>query len=278
MQYKIGWLLMLAAALMIPSLVWSISTSAAHQDLQAKLAEDAKAPVDDSYISPGNRHKMQINDKAYAQELRKQGARLVAEYEGSTVVEVDTPTANQLKQSGRGENRDNFNLVMLNAGYIDTSTPQGQELSLQSVGETTEGPHMRLVQFTSAVKPEWYDAMVNAGLEVVTYMPSNAYLVFGDNGAMNRFNRFAQRSGAVQAAYSRTPTSARSQETAQPMHVLMQPASAAALHPASTSSRSDSSGIRHPQEPATPARQLQVRRPSCVSASSTPALLRQALR
>src|SRR5436190_18982012 len=131
MKYKTGWLLLLTAALLIPALILSISTSktnakSGRQDVESRVAENAQAPVDDSYISPGNRHKIQVNDKAYAQSLRGQGARIVAEYDNSAIVEVDTATAKELKKTGRGENRDEFNLIQLNAGYIDTSSEKGQ--------------------------------------------------------------------------------------------------------------------------------------------------------
>src|SRR5215216_4159875 len=101
MKYKIGWLLIFTAALIIPSFIWSLSTNAAHQDIEPRVQETAKSPIDDSYISPGNRHKIQVNDKAYAQALRKQGARIVAEYDASAVVEVDSATAKELKKTGR---------------------------------------------------------------------------------------------------------------------------------------------------------------------------------
>lgn len=91
MKYRIGWLLVLAVALILPSLVWNFSSSASSsasskQSDGLREQDTAKAPVDDSYVSPGNRHKIQVNDKEYARQLRQRGARQVAEYDGSVVI------------------------------------------------------------------------------------------------------------------------------------------------------------------------------------------------
>jgi hypothetical protein len=41
-------------------------------------------------------------------------------------------------------------------------------------------PGLRLVQFPGPIHDEWYQALTKAGLQVVTYMPDYAYLVWGD--------------------------------------------------------------------------------------------------
>ena len=38
---------------------------------------------------------------------------------------------------------------------------------------------MRLIQFAGPIRPEWYEALVATGAHIVTYIPNNAYLVYG---------------------------------------------------------------------------------------------------
>mgnify|MGYP005848194909 FL=1 len=50
---------------------------------------------------------------------------------------------------------------------------------------------LRLVQFPGPIQDAWYQAMLQAGLEVVTYMPDYAYLVWGDDMAVERLRSTA---------------------------------------------------------------------------------------
>ena len=45
---------------------------------------------------------------------------------------------------------------------------------------------MHLVQFAGPIKPEWYSALLKTGVEIVTYIPSNAYLIYGTSGSIQQ--------------------------------------------------------------------------------------------
>ena len=45
---------------------------------------------------------------------------------------------------------------------------------------------MRLIQFAGPIRPEWYEALVNTDAHIVTYIPSNAYLVYGPAQTLRR--------------------------------------------------------------------------------------------
>lgn len=77
-------------------------------------------------------------------------------------------------------------LIRLRAGAFDPlvgepSIPTGLR-RLLTVGQ----PGLRLVQFPGPIQDAWYQAMLDAGLEVVTYIPEYAYLVWGDGAAVSR--------------------------------------------------------------------------------------------
>ena len=50
----------------------------------------------------------------------------------------------------------------------------------------TGQPGLRLVQFPGPIHDEWYQALTKAGLQVVTYMPDYAYLVWGDEAGVKK--------------------------------------------------------------------------------------------
>ncbi|MGC8947645.1 MAG: hypothetical protein ACP5N6_16035, partial [Anaerolineae bacterium] len=76
--------------------------------------------------------------------------------------------------------------IRLRAGAFDPldgepSIPTGLRRLLAA-----DGPGLRLVQFPGPIQDAWYQAMLQAGLEVVTYIPDYAYLVWGDSNAVAR--------------------------------------------------------------------------------------------
>lgn len=155
-------------------------------------------PVNSEYSSPGDRHKLALSDRSAVEELQARGGRLIGDYESFAIVEVDSVTAKEMTGSGRAQARDEYNLVLLNAGAIDTTTHEAQSLSTQSVSSDSSESRMQLIQFAGPIKPEWYESMVNTGVEVVTYIPNNAYLVYGDSKSLKRLATFARSSRAVQ--------------------------------------------------------------------------------
>jgi hypothetical protein len=76
--------------------------------------------------------------------------------------------------------------IRLRAGAFDPlggepAIPTGMRRTL-----TAGQPGLRLIQFPGPIQDEWYQAMLAAGLEVVTYIPDYAYLVWGDGDAVAR--------------------------------------------------------------------------------------------
>ncbi len=52
----------------------------------------------------------------------------------------------------------------------------------------TDAPALVLVQFVGPIKPEWLERLRGVGVRVVTYMAANAYVVWGDAGALARLD------------------------------------------------------------------------------------------
>jgi hypothetical protein len=74
--------------------------------------------------------------------------------------------------------------IQLNAGAIDTAAPSASTMR-QPVGSFS-GKRLHLVQFSGPIQPRWVDALKADGLQVVDYIPDYAYLVYGDQSALER--------------------------------------------------------------------------------------------
>jgi len=74
--------------------------------------------------------------------------------------------------------------LRLRVGIFD---PVRSSLSMPvhlSRSQAPTGPGLRLVQFPGPIQDDWYTAMVQSGLDVVTYIPEYAYLVWGHDMAI----------------------------------------------------------------------------------------------
>ncbi len=162
-------------------------------------AETAKAPVaiaSDGYRSPGNLHKISVSDAKLVQSIKAQGGRVIADYGSFVLMEANGTVASSVTGSGNAEVVDENNLIQLNAGAIDTTTPAAQaQRGLSGAGP---GKGMRLIQFAGPIRPEWYQALVATGARIVTYIPNNAYLVYGQAQQLQAVQQLASDKSIAQ--------------------------------------------------------------------------------
>jgi hypothetical protein len=137
--------------------------------------------------------KVQVSTLAEAQALEAQGGQIVADYGGFKLYAVDANTTN-LPSSAEGRNA--YNSILLNAGQIDTSRPAAQARRA-TVGEFA-GKRLHLIQFAGPIQPAWRTELLQAGVEVVNYIPYNAYLVYGDAASVARAQKLAATAPHIQ--------------------------------------------------------------------------------
>ena len=142
-------------------------------------------------------HKVQLSAEQ-AQELQKRGAsvQVLADYGAFQLVQVDDKALASLPEGA--ELRDEFNDILLNAGTIDTASAHGQ--SLRGMKLQASGKRFHLVQFSGPIQPEWYKQLESTGVQVVSYIPNNAYLVYGDATALSALDQqiSTKAAGAIQ--------------------------------------------------------------------------------
>ncbi|QRO02839.1 S8 family serine peptidase [Archangium violaceum] len=140
-------------------------------------------------------HKVQLGAEKAA-ELEKQGARVLGDYGSFKLLQVDDATLESLSAAPGVEVRDDYNRILLNAGELDTTSTRA--MSLRGMKKTVAGKGLHIVHFAGPVRPEWYEALKATGVRVVTYLPNNAYLVYGDPAAMGTLERHLTASPAIQ--------------------------------------------------------------------------------
>lgn len=125
----------------------------------------------------GQKHKIAVSDRQLLGSLTAQGAQVVADYGSYVLLNANDQVANNLRNTRGAELVDDYNKVMLNSGAIDTQT--NAALNLRSIPAAGAGKDMRLIQFAGPIKSEWHKSLAATGARIVTYIPNNAYLVYG---------------------------------------------------------------------------------------------------
>ncbi|HWN97909.1 MAG TPA: S8 family serine peptidase, partial [Blastocatellia bacterium] len=100
--------------------------------------------------------------------------------------------------------RDDFNVLLLRSGAIDTTTEDapGNFIGLGKasladraqarLNQSANGSRLRLIQFIGPVKRRWLDRLRASGLEPIAYVPNNGYLVRGDGQTSARMLRLTE--------------------------------------------------------------------------------------
>lgn len=127
--------------------------------------------------------KLRIKDRAAARRLDQAGGRLIADYGSFLLYEVPNALAAEARRDSTVELVDEYRFVLLNSGPVDTGSPAARTRRARS-GERFDGKRMHLVQLVGPSRPEWLAAIRETGSQIVTYVPHNAYLVYGDSAAV----------------------------------------------------------------------------------------------
>ncbi|MGH9967909.1 MAG: S8 family serine peptidase, partial [Pyrinomonadaceae bacterium] len=192
---NLGLAVVALLAVAVPFLLLQ-SSKAQRPDLSQTRAESPKSAAETSYRSPGDRHKVQVSDDKTARKIEAQGGRLIGNYEAFKVYETSSAGLQSLGSDNSAQLRDEDNVIQLNAGAFDTTNSEAQ--AMRGRVSSFTGKRMRLVQFAGPVKPEWYAGLLKTGAEVVTYIPSNTYLVYGNSKALRAVEALSSNSAIVQ--------------------------------------------------------------------------------
>jgi hypothetical protein len=106
---------------------------------------------------------------------------------------------------------DDDSLILLNATQISMKSEQA--LKDRPTLEAFSGRQMHLVRFRGPIQPEWHKMLVDSGAEIVDYIPSYTYLVYGDSNSLRSLSAASKESqspiewdGAYKNEYKIAPT------------------------------------------------------------------------
>ena len=140
--------------------------------------------------------KLRVADPKLSQELISKGAELISDYGSFQVLRVDQTLAAAAQSNPLVESATRHNLIELNTGPLDTTTAAIQ--ALRTPAALSSDKRLHLIQFAGPIKPEWRDALEKTGVEIVSYIPNNAYLVYGHGGTLSQLQSWAAGTSYVQ--------------------------------------------------------------------------------
>ncbi len=171
-------------------------------------AQEQKAPA----MQPSAPTKIIVDarDAATLRELKSGGA-LLADYGSFSLWRVSQDRAQALASRESVTARDDFDAIFTRSGAFyplekaDSAVPDDLRQA------KTDGNRFGIVQFVGPVKDAWLDELRSLGLELVIYMPNNAYVVWGDDHTLTKLaaqvtdESPVQWAGAYQPAYRLAP-------------------------------------------------------------------------
>jgi hypothetical protein len=187
---------------------------------------NAKA-IANSYINNHSRHKLILRSEdidVYNHLISKAAIVEEIDYGSFKLVIVDEAAAGgrAVLSSLSAPVRDDENLILFNGYHLDTTEPEatyakipGDLRQTDMINALTRRSRpqggLYIVQFAGPIKDEWLDQIKSAGAEVVTYIPSNAYVVRASASSARALVRlknehsFAQYLGDYEPIYRLSP-------------------------------------------------------------------------
>lgn len=180
--------------------------------------------IPDSRFAPGALHRARFDsaDDGRLAALRAAGAvRWEIDYGGFVLAAIEEERAggeDALRSSGL-EWHDEHDLVALNGFVLDAARP-GETLARLRASEVLGDPldasldpdaGLYLLQFVAPPREEWREELVAAGVELVQYVPMNAYVVAAEPERVGRLQSLAAASphvrylGVLEPGFRMTP-------------------------------------------------------------------------
>jgi hypothetical protein len=85
----------------------------------------------------------------------------------------------------------NRNLILFRRGDLDTEARIDLDTSSEdrqslTVNAASASKHTRIIQFAGSIKRAWIETLRTTGVQIVAYIPNNAYLIRGDRRQLSR--------------------------------------------------------------------------------------------
>jgi hypothetical protein len=155
-----------------------------------------------SYRSPGSSHKIVVPSQETALSatlLSAKSAKKAKKYGTFSLIEVSDETLSSLDEKSleRLQLRDDFNLIRLRGGQLDTTAPEPQ-VNPMLRQEMTATRWLHLVQMFGPPTNEAMNALQATGAKIVSYIPNNAYLIYTTRKQLERLHAMREQTEVIQ--------------------------------------------------------------------------------
>jgi subtilisin-like proprotein convertase family protein len=200
---------------LLPAPAQALPVAATENGLQSAANSSAIVPAlaANATSNTASFHKVIVNteDQATLAQIAASGATLLEDYGSFSLWRVNDTQVSRLAKLDKVETRDDLDEIGLRNGAINTlkgANPVPATLSQVK----SSGNQMWMVQFVGPVKSEWLDDLKASGIELVSYMPNNAYVIWADSPAITKLESVVgsdpniQWTGAYHPAYRLDPS------------------------------------------------------------------------
>lgn len=151
--------------------------------------------VDSTSPSLAVSRKLRVQDPTFTKELIERGGKIIGDYGSFQIIETQEPLPPDSRRS-RVESVDDSDLIKLNSATLDTRAAETKAQRKRRAPFT--GKRLHLIQFAGPIKPEWRLEIEQRGVQVVSYVPNNAYIIQGDATALAQLQSWADSTNIVQ--------------------------------------------------------------------------------
>lgn len=155
---------------------------------------------------------VETDNQATLDELARQGGTLLVDYGAFSLWRVPSSEGADVAETMGVTLDDTIDTIFLRGATINTANTASMASGMTTNMTTStsvaidpalhqtrsDEPQLWLVQFVGPLKEGWLQEVEQTGMELVIYMPSNAYLVWGNGAALTRLEELAARSPFVQ--------------------------------------------------------------------------------
>ena len=152
----------------------SSSTSSLSPSLTSPLGV-----ISSSKASNSDKVLVDSQDLKTIQQLASSGASLLVDYGSFSLWEVPAGQGKTLASLNTVSFSPDINSIQLRNTTIDTTKGAADPVPAGLQQTQSADAQLWLIQFVGPIKGDWLDQLQKQGLEMVAYIPSNAYVVWG---------------------------------------------------------------------------------------------------
>lgn len=189
-------------------------------------------PLDASAAPPTGTHKIVVDSKDVAtlKQLTQSDAKLLVDYGAFSLWKTNDSQRQAVSTRPSVNPRDDYDLVHLRGGNVVNTVNGAAPIAANVRQSKASDFQFWIVQFIGPVKPAWLANLRKLGIEIVAYMPNNAYVVWLDGSALTQLENLAKSDPTVQwtdayhPSYRLAPTlqNGKGAQTARPVPVTVQ--------------------------------------------------------